>query len=766
MSSRNGHNRFALVCDYVPRRCGIATYSYDVCHSLANHSPAIDWLVVPVNDAAGGYDYPSEVRFEIAEQDLKSYQRAADFLNFSDAGVVCLQHEFGIFGGPAGSHVLALLRRLRLPVVANLHTVLENPSREQRRVMEEMSRLATRFIVMTQRGQRILQEQFKVPRDRIDLIPHGIPNMPFVDPAYYKDQFGVEGKKTLLTFGLLSPAKGIEYVLHALPEVIKEFPDLVYIILGATHPNLLREQGENYRLSLERLVAQLGIKKHVAFYNRFVEAEELKEFLGAADIYITPYLNVAQISSGTLAYAFGCGKAVISTPYWHAEELLADGRGVFVPFRDSAAIAREIVALFKDEVRRHSMRKQAYLMGREMTWSQLGPQFLESFRKAREMHSNRQAKRFALKTQEQERRELPLLRLDHLRRMSDAVGMLQHATSSIPNFQEGYCSDDNARALILTVSLEDTGDDSPEVQLLASRYAAFLDYAFNLDAGSFHNFMSFDRHWLDTTGSEDCLGRVLCALGACVGRSRRNDFQRWAVQLFERALPAISATANPRPWAYALIGIHDYFRRLSGDRFVNQMRDTLIQRLMEAFRQNSSDDWPWFEDKLTYANAQIPQALILGGQWTNQSDVFETGLRSLRWLMQVQTAEAGHFRPIGNYGFFPHNGIRAQFDQQPVEAHTSVSACLEAYGATHDEFWLNEAHRAFDWFLGHNDLGVPVYDPLTGGCFDGLQIDRVNLNQGAESTLSFLMALQEMRQVESVLETFVRPANEEIPNAA
>ncbi|HEY3864067.1 MAG TPA: glycosyltransferase family 4 protein [Verrucomicrobiae bacterium] len=751
MTTQN--TRFALVCDYLPRRCGIATFSRDIYQTLAAR-PGVECQVVPVNDIPEGYEYGPEVRFEIAEQDLKSYTRAADFLNFSDAEVVCLQHEFGIYGGPAGSHILALLRQLRIPVVAHLHTVLENPSPDQRRVMAEMGRLVARFIVMTGHGKEMLARIYKIPSGRIDLVPHGIPDMSFVDPAFFKDQFGVAGRKVLLTFGLLSPGKGIEYVLRALPAAVKEWPDLVYIVLGATHPNLLREQGESYRLSLEALVAELGIKKNVIFYNRFVEMEELKEFLGVADIYITPYLNPAQITSGTLAYAFGCGKAVISTPYWHAQELLADGRGVLVPFRDSAALAREVVALFKDEVRRQAMRKQAFLLGREMVWSRVAEPLLESFSRARQMQSDRGARRLALKTQDENWRELPLLRLEHLRRLSDAGGVIQHAVCSVPNFCEGYCTDDNARALLLTVLLEETGDSTPEVRTLASRFAAFVHYAFIPETGRFHNHMSFDRRWLDVTGSDDCLGRGIWALGACVGRLRQPDVQRWAAQLFGRSLPAIAETTSPRGWAYALLGIHEYLRRLSGDRFVSQMRGMLVERLLNEFRQNSAEDWPWFEKTLSYGNARLSHALILGGRWGGSEEALQTGLRSLRWLVELQTAEAGHFRPIGSNGFYSLNGLRAHFDQQPIEAYSTISACLEAFFATRDDFWMNETWKAFEWFLGRNDLAQPVYDAATGGCFDALHVDRVNLNQGAESTLSFLLALQEMRVALTALEAF------------
>ena len=755
-------NKVALIGDYLPRKCGIATFTTDVCRALVDGG-AGECFVVAVNDRPEGYGYPPEVRFEIAEQDVRSYQRAADFLNFTNPEVVCLQHEFGIYGGPAGAHILALLRRVNLPVVTHLHTVLERPSPDQMRVMHELIRLSARLIVMTERGRRMLEEIYSAPADRIDLIPHGIPDMPFVDPNFFKDQFGVEGKRVLLTFGLISPTKGIEHVIRALPEIVKHVPDLVYIVLGATHPNLLREHGETYRLSLERLAADLGVKKHVAFYNRFVELEELKEFLGAADIYITPYLDPAQITSGTLSYAFGCGKAVISTPYWHAGELLADGRGVLVPFRDSEAIARELVLLVKDDVRRHAMRKQAYLLGRGMIWSQVAHLFAASFQQARLSRIDGVSRRLVLKTLEQEPRKMPDLRLDHLRRLSDSTGLFQHATYSVRNFREGYCTDDNARALLLTVMLEDTGDETAEVQALASGYAAFINHAFIPESRRFHNFLGFDRRWQDETGSDECLGHALLALCGCIGRSRQEDLRRWAVELFDRALPAIADTTSPRAWALALVGIHEYFRRLSGDRVVNQLRDTLMQRLLDEFAAASSKDWVWFEKVLSYGNARLSHALILCGRFANRADALDTGLRSLRWLMRMQTAEAGHFRPIGCNHVFTRGGPRPDFDQQPIEAWVSVAACIEAWAATQDQFWIDEAWRAFEWFLGRNDLGQPLHDPKSGGCFDGLHVDRVNLNQGGESTLAFLLALQEMRLLESTLDTFSLPAETPAP---
>lgn len=751
--------KIAFLGDYLPRKCGIATFTYDLRKAMAEQYPEAESFVIPVNDLPEGYDYPAEVRFEFSENDLDSYRRTADYLNFSNADVVCLQHEYGIYGGPAGSFILALLRDLRIPVITTLHTILETPDADQRRVLQELGILSARLVVMTARGSRMLQDIYNVPAEKIDLIPHGILDMPFVDSNFYKDQFGVEGKHVLLTFGLLSPNKGIENVLSALPEVIKSIPNLVYIILGATHPSLVREYGESYRLGLERMAQDLGIKRHVSFHNRFVELEELKVFLGVTDLYITPYQNAAQTTSGTLAYAFGCGKAVISTPYWHAEELLGDGRGVLVPFGDSKAMAGAIIALLKDHTRRHAMRKRAYLLGREMIWSKTAQQYMASFENARRNPTSKSIRRLGVRTLEEERLELPHLRLDHLTRMSDSTGMYQHAIYSLPDFNHGYCTDDNARALITTVLLEELELKSRKLHRLAETYASFMQYAFDPHSKRFRNFMGYDRRWLETEGSEDSQGRALWALGTCAGRSKHRDLQAWSAQLFERALPSVLDAKSPRAWAFTLLGIYEYFRRLSGDRAAAQTRDLLTQRLIDLFEKTAGDDWPWFENSLSYANARLSQVLILNGRWADNAKSFEIGLRSLRWLVSVQKAPRGHFRPIGSAGFYERGKTPAQFDQQPIEAHGTISACLEAYRSTNDPYWHEQARIAFEWFLGRNDLGLSLYDAKTGGCCDGLHIDRVNQNQGAESTLAYLIALSEMQLLENDLKAFQKPSS-------
>ncbi len=754
MPKRTDTHKVAFLGDYMPRKCGIATFTTDLRCAVAAEFPAMQCPVVPVNDLKAGYNYPPEVRFEIEEQDLPSYLRAAEFLNITGVDVVCLEHEFGIFGGPAGSHVLALLRELRMPIVTTLHTVLRDPNSEQRRVMRELIRLSTRLVVMAERGAEFLRDVYQAPSEKIDLIPHGIPDLPFADPNLFKDEFGVEGRQVMLTFGLLSPNKGVEFALRALPDIIKEFPNIVYVVLGQTHPNLLREEGEAYRLSLEMLSTDLGVQKHVVFFNRFVELEELMRFIGAADIYLTPYLTETQITSGTLACAFGAGNAVVSTPYWHAAELLAEGRGRLVPFRDAPAISAAVVELLRDKPLRQTLRKNAYTLGREMIWSRVAQRYMKSFEQARRDHSFVGAKSSIIKTLDEQHGQLPPLKLDHLFRLSDSTGIFQHATFTVPNFEEGYCTDDNARALVLAMLLQKMGHGSPRLGERAATYAAFLNHAFDRKSGRFRNFMSFDRKWLEDVGSEDCQGQSLWALGMCVAEAGQGSFRMLAAELFEQALPVAAEFTSPRSWAFTLIGIDHYLQRLSGDRRASQIRESLTAKLLQRYQDAATDDWHWFEEVVSYANAKLPHSMILSGRCMDNQPMLELGLKTLRWLIGIQTTDTGAFRPIGSNGFYQRGEKPALFDQQPIEAQATVSACIEAYNATGDMFWVAEARRAFEWFLGRNDLGLALYDAGTGGCRDGLHMDRLSQNQGAESTLAFLLALVEKQALQNTLASF------------
>ena len=748
----------AFLGDYLPRKCGIATFTSDLLEAVAARHPQSWCFAVPVNDIEGCYRYPDVVRFEIQEQDLEAYRQAAGFLNSSNVDVVSLQHEFGIFGGPAGSHVLALLRELKAPVVTTLHTVLLKPNADQYRVMRELIAHSARLVVMTERGRTILQEVYQAPAAKIDLIPHGIPDVPFAASDDYKDQFGVGGKKVLLTFGLLSPNKGIEHVLNALPEIVAEFPDVVYIVLGATHPNELRTRGEAYRLGLEAIARENKVENHVIFHNRFVELKELTEFIGAADLYITPYLDEAQSTSGTLAYAFGAGKAVISTPYWHAGELLKDERGVLVPFADPKAIAREASGLLRDETRRNAMSDNAYRLGRAMVWSNTAGLYMRSFELARRLEAAASREFVPTNGFGHLPHASPELNLDHLYRMTDSTGIFQHASFTAPNLSEGYCTDDNARALILSVLLGQLEESPLRVRALATTYAAFLDHAFDPKTTRFHNFLSADRRWLDERGSEDSHGRAIWALGTAVGRSLHSGSEQMSAQLFAQALPAVAEFTSPRAWAFSLIGIHEYLRQMKSDRQAKRVRKELTERLVAIFDQVAEPGWTWFEQSLTYDNAKLAHALIVSGRAMRQKNVYERGIQSLRWLVGVQTSQYGQLRPIGSNGFYKRNGARAKFDQQPIEAQTTVSACLEAYRATADPWWHRQAQRAFDWFLGWNDLGLELYARQNGGCRDGLHPDRGNQNQGAESTLAFLLSLAEMRLTQNAAASVPRAA--------
>jgi glycosyltransferase involved in cell wall biosynthesis len=745
--------RFALVGNSLPRRCGIATFTTDLQQSIEKLPQHERCGIVAMTDDGRAYDYPPAVCLQIHERRLEDYRNAADILNRARCEIVSLQHEFGIFGGEAGSHITALTARLTMPLITTFHTVLERPTPAQRRVLGEIVEASARVIVMAEKGRELLRAVYQVAAGKIEVIPHGTPDGAFVEPDEAKCALGFAGRPVILTFGLLSPSKGIEVMIDAMPEVLQRCAAAVYVVLGATHPNLVRDQGESYRNSLVARVRELGIENHVVFLDRFVDQATLLKFISMCDVYATPYLNEAQMTSGTLAYSFGLGKAVVSTPYWHARELLRDGRGVLVPFGDVAALGRETAALLSDGPRRLAMRRRAYAEGRSTIWPRIAERYCALFesiggrprcrhtpRKHQEPSADRRASQAV--------RAAPI---GHLLSLCDDTGLLQHAVHSVADRSHGYCTDDNARALLLACALERAGE-SPLPETLTSRFAAFIQHAWNPATRRFRNFMGFDRRWCGEPGSEDSHGRALWALGECTRAGHAEPRRRWAAALFAEALPIVETFLSPRAWSFALLGLDGYCAAVA-QHDARVMRERLADRLLILMEAVESADWQWFEEELAYDNARLPQALIVTGCAIGTPHHLGAGLRSLRWLMSLQTTATGCFRPVGSMSFGAKRTVPLAFDQQPLEAAASISACLAAWRADGDAVWLAHAERSLAWFFGENDLSSPLIDLDTGSCRDGLHPDRPNENRGGESVVSYLLSLADMRQLDRLSTT-------------
>ena len=739
--------RFAFVGNSLPRRCGIATFTTDLHQAIERLPPYEPCGIVAMNDHGRTYEYPPAVSLQIDDRRLGDYERAADVLNRARCEVVSLQHEFGIFGGEAGGHIMALAARLAMPLVTTLHTVLAQPTPAQRRALGDIVDASSRVVVMAEKGRELLRTVYQVAAAKIEVIPHGTPDCPFVEPDEAKRALGFDGRPVILTFGLLSPSKGIEVMIDAMPEVLESSPAAVYVVLGATHPNLIRDQGETYRSGLMARVRALGIEDHVVFLDRFVDQPTLLRFISMCDVYATPYLNEAQLTSGTLAYSFGLGKAVISTPYWHARELLGDGRGVLVPFGDVAALGRETAGLLHDEPRRLAMRERAYAESRPMTWPRIAERYRTLFESMARGGHLRLAPRHGEDTSGAQRghEAARITPIGHFLSLCDDTGLLQHAVHSVANRSHGYCTDDNARALLLACALGRAGEP-PLPETATCRFAAFLQHAWNPDTRRFRNFMSFDRRWDSDPGSEDSHGRALWALGECARSDHDHSRRRWAASLFAEALPSVESFLSPRAWSFTLLGLDGYCAAVAEHVGARRLRELLANRLLAIMAAVATPNWEWFENGLAYDNARLPQALIVTGCSIGTPRHVAAGLRSLQWLMSLQTAPGGYFRPVGSSSFGAERTHPQPFDQQPLEAAAAISACLAAWHADGDDSWRTHAEGASAWFLGSNDLSLPLVDVETGSCCDGLHPDRPNENRGGESAVSYLLSLTDMHQ--------------------
>ena len=719
----------ALIGNALPRKCGLATYTSHVADALRERFPAMQLDHYAMDDDSGVY-YPSDIR-TIDAQSLDAYHDAAEKIEASGAEAIWLQHEFGIFGGLAGSHILELVCATDLPLIVTLHTVLENPSPEEDEVLRRLAARANRTIVMSAMGADVMKRRYGLSGDRLKVIPHGVPDRPLRDPDELKGKFDWQGRKVLMTFGLLAPNKGIRHMIEAMPAIVREHPNAHYEVVGATHPNLVRKEGERHRRMLMDLARSLGVDDHVRFVDRFVEQEELLDMLQAADVYVTPYLNLNQATSGTLSYAVAVGKPVIATPYIHANEILADDHGLLVPVADAKALATAALALLNDDERRLRLGRAAYERGRSMSWSRNVEQSLARLQaKPRLVTGNAEMPRPV---------HLPL---DAIERMSDAVGIVQHAVYSVPDRNHGYCIDDNARALMMMVR---RGDDR-QAALRAPVYAGFLQHGWNADRRRFRNFMGFDRRWLEECGSEDSNGRTIWALGLAAARSVSPSLRGWATKLFDECAPIAAELEAPRARAFAAFGGLELLAADHQREMAFQLIRQSAEQLINIHDQYARDGWNWFEPSLAYDNARLPEVLIRAGRALDDPKMVERGLSTLEWLVSRQTSPRGSFRPVGCKSFGRPYAPPLAFDQQPLEATATVDAAAAAYQATGDEQWLRVAQSAFGWFFGDNDAGMPLAGVSDGSCFDGLMATGINRNQGAESILALHLAAQTMRE--------------------
>jgi len=717
--------RIALIGTYPPRRCGIATFTADLRAALESTGLICDVIAVTEKSQAGlASELPSPpVAGEITQDCVESYIEAARRLNAQGVDLVCVQHEFGIYGGPAGTHVLGLMRELRCPVVTTLHTVLEHPNDEQRRVMQQLLARSAQAVVMSTTGRDILARTYKTPAGKIAIIPHGAPDCPFVNTSAMKKRLRLHGREVILTFGLLSPNKGIEVMIGALPRVVATCKRALYLVIGATHPHLVMQEGEAYRERLLKLADDLGVADNVRFVNAFIDNDELIEYLTAADIYVTPYLNPTQITSGTLAYAVALGKPIVSTPYLHAAEVLQDGAGVLTPFGDAPALGQAVKTLLSDDHAREALARRAYRKGRETIWRVVGERYRHVFDSAA-----------AQRRPPPDDAIIQPAPLRAIERMSDGCGILQHGRFAVPDRNEGYCLDDNARALLLSQRARAVSPRTRSLDRFAYVYAAFVEHAWNPDTGRFRNFMSYDRQWLEAAGSEDSFGRAFWSVGETAHLTRDPDLKLWALHLASRAAPHLEELSALRALAFCVLGLCGLLQ--AGDVGHVAALRAAAGRLGAAHQNTSRADWTWFEPVLGYDNARLPQALLCAGETLDRPDLVECGLRTLDWLCALHTAPSGCFRPIGSHAL--GRATPAQFDQQPLEAAAAVEACWTAHRVTGDGRWRDEAHRAFAWFTGANDLGISLVE--RSGCYDGLTPLGLNLNQGAESLLSYHLA--------------------------
>jgi len=726
--------KIAFIGTYAPRQCGIGAFTQNLFESIMDQedSGTSHHLVVAINDPGCTYTYPPEVAFIVDQEDHAAYLKAAEFINRSDVDVCIVQHEFGIFGGQNGIFILTLLHNLEVPVITTFHTVLKKPSYNQLAIMNEITGVSGKVVVMAEKAVELLQQVHEVPPHKVELVPHGVPDIRY-DRAAARRELGLETKQVLLTFGFIGRNKGIETAINALPRVVARYPNVVYVILGKTHPNVIRHAGEEYRLFLHRLVHKLGLENHVVFLDQYAPPDDLFKYLGASDIYLTPYLNEEQVTSGTLSYAVGVGSAVVSTPYWHAAELLAEGRGRLFNFGDDGQLADILLELLGHPERLKLLRSKAKEYGKTITWPKTGAKY----RTLVQDLADNAPKVVIKKDPALDPTILPPLRFDHIERLTDRVGIFQHANYGIPNYHEGYCLDDNARALLMML-MAYRRTKSEQVLKYIAVYLGYLNYAQNAD-GTFRNFMGFNRNFLDDISSEDAFGRAIWALGYAIAYSPMDAYYQVVQRLFLKAAPHFEHLKSIRSIANTIIGLYYYLKDNPSDEEMIASVRKLSERLYDSYQLHRTDSWHWYESLLAYDNGLLPLAMLCGAELTNNAQLKDVAFESLAFL-ESHTLSKGHLSLVGNDKWYRQTDVCSRFDQQPVDAMAMVLLYFQAYNYAGDPRYLSRLYTSFMWFLGENDLRVSVYDFDTHGCCDGLQHDGVNRNQGAESTLAYLIS--------------------------
>jgi glycosyltransferase involved in cell wall biosynthesis len=728
--------KLAYIGTYPPRECGIGTFTMNLYKSMVIDKgiikDSIEGCIIAMNDHDQTYNYPEEVKFTIRQEHQRDYLSAVKFINLSGADLCILEHEFGIFGGQDGVYILSLLHRLEIPLIVTLHTIIKTPSYNEKAILVEICRMANRIVVMSHKAIEFLTSIYNIEREKIVFIDHGVPDIQF-NQIQSKEEFNLENKKVLLTFGFIGRNKGIETVIKALPKVIDKYPDVLYMVLGKTHPNVLRYSGEEYRNYLQHLVKSLNLNDHVFFLNEYINQKELFKYLSSADIYITPYTNEAQITSGTLSYAIGVGSAVVSTPYWHASELLADGRGKLFDFNDSDGLSAVLLELLDNPEELKNLRKKAYDYGRKITWPKTGEKYIAVAKKILEDKPNVLVK----KEITLDPLILPPFSLAHIKRLTDDTGIIQHANFGIPNLKEGYCLDDNARALLMVLMAYRQKKNTLALDL-SPIYLSYINYMQNKD-GTFRNFLSFNRNFLDEVGSEDSFGRAIWALGYLLGNAPNDAYYQTGKSIFFNASPNFEKLQSVRGIANTMVGISYYLMNNPSDDSMMEKLRSLTYKLIKQYDENSTSDWQWFEPLLAYDNGMLPLALIHSADIFKESKIIEVALKTMNFLTEI-TLKDGYFSAIGNEKWYNKGGERSMFAQQPVDALAMVLMYHQAFHLTHDKEYLTKLFACFMWFLGENDLRMNLFDFETKGCCDGFESYGVNRNQGAESSLAYLIS--------------------------